>query len=118
MTLLDEVFANVSGEHEDIGETLDCFGMTPFHILALSIVPNTKLLHAMRAKYNEPSHDKWGQSPFNDMESNAMWNHLAGRAEWMDSILVPIYKEKLDGDEDALIGKSMIYSALQAALKK
>jgi hypothetical protein len=118
MTLLDEVSANVSGAPKHIGETLDCFGMSPFHILALSTVPNTKLLHAMRAKYNEPSHDKWGGNPFYDMESNAMWNHLAGRTEWVDSILVPIYQGKLDSDGDASIGKSMLYAALQAALKK
>jgi hypothetical protein len=87
MTLLDEVSGN---------GTFDCFGMSPYHILALSTVPNAKLLHAMRAKYNEPSHDKWKNTPFKDMTSNVFWNQLAGRTEWMNSILVPIIQGDLD----------------------
>jgi hypothetical protein len=71
------------------GTNIDAFGMTPFHILALSQTPNLSLFQALMKDYKVDiirTRDKFGSTPIDYL----CMNHTPGSATVIQSLLQTI----------------------------
>jgi hypothetical protein len=76
------------------GNKMDAFGMTPFHILALSQTPNLSLFQALLAVYQVDimcTRDKFGSTPIDYL----CMNHAPGSATVIQSLLATILVNRL-----------------------
>jgi hypothetical protein len=73
---------------------MDAFGMTPFHILALSLTPNLSLLQELMKVYKEDvirTRDKFGSTPIDYL----CMNHTPGSALVIQSFLPTLVAERV-----------------------
>jgi hypothetical protein len=76
------------------GNKVDAFGMTPFHILALSQTPNLSLFQALMKVYKVDTirtKDKFGSNPIDYL----CMNHIAASATVIQSLLPTIVAERV-----------------------
>jgi hypothetical protein len=81
-------------EDPGAGQKVDAFGMTPFHILALSQTPNLSLFEALMKIYKVDiirTRDKFGSTPIDYL----CMNHAPGSAMVIQSLLQTIFAERL-----------------------
>jgi hypothetical protein len=69
---------NSMADNASTSKTVDNFGMTPIHILALSTKPNLRLMRALLQEYTTFSvlanmKDRWGNAPFDYLFLNNTW---------------------------------------------
>jgi len=84
-------------EHDDIGQwstgaSLDCFGMTPLHLLSLSTVPNMQLLKDLLQQLPNctqlaQTKDRWNQSPYDYLFLHLYSNETSGTRELMEYMI-------------------------------
>jgi hypothetical protein len=76
------------------GTNVDAFGMTPFHILALSQTPNLSLFQALMKVYKVDiirTRDKFGSNPIDYLCKN----HIPASAAVIQSLLPTIFAQRL-----------------------
>jgi hypothetical protein len=76
------------------GPKVDAFGMTPFHILALSQTPNLSLFQALMKVYKVDiirAKDKFGSNPIDYL----CMNHIPASASVIRSLLPTIFAERV-----------------------
>jgi hypothetical protein len=76
------------------GTKVDAFGMTPFHILALSQTPNRSLFQALMKVYKVDiihTRDTFGSTPIDHL----CVNHTPGSATVIRSLLPTIFAERV-----------------------
>jgi hypothetical protein len=76
------------------GNKVDAFGMTPFHILALSQTPNLSLFQALVKVYKVDiigAKDKFGSNPIDYL----CMNHIPASATVIQSLLPTIFAERV-----------------------
>jgi hypothetical protein len=76
------------------GNKMDAFGMTPFHILALSQTPNLSLFQELMKVYKVDTiraKDKFGSNPIDYL----CMNHIPASATVIQSLLLTIFAERV-----------------------